>query len=466
MKLASIEKRGDAYRIVTSCGYGTDGKKIRKSMTWMPDPGMTTRQIEKELQRRAVLFEEQVQTGQYLDADKLTFADFTQKWLSEYADRQLAPGTLRNMRMRIEKRILPALGHLKLKKIQPHHLLEFYNNLSKTGVRFDTLYTPSKTLLKRVEPMSTSEIVKISGITIKTAQRIKNGSPTNFETAQKLCAALGLDMKKAFEADTSRKLSDKTIRHHHGIIHNILETAVKWNMIQYNPASRVDLGKLSKYKPAYYDDEQVVVMLESLENESLMNKAMVYLVIDTGIRSGELTGLVWSDIDLDKGRIAVNKQRLYISTVGEIVSSPKTESGNRTITMSERVTALLRQYRVQQIENGFQLGTAWQETDYVFIHPDGKPISPQYPNKWFDRFLQRHDLPKITFHQLRHTNASLLIAAGVDIVTLSGRLGHADRGVTLNVYSHIIKSKEAETANKMDVFYAKVRQSETKTQKA
>lgn len=118
------------------------------------------------------------------------------------------------------------------------------------------------------------------------------------------------------------------------------------------------------------------------------------------------------------------------------------------------VISLLKEYKKQQTENRLKFGTAWHNGEYVFLHEDGKPISSQRPYKWFTNFLKRHNLPKITFHQLRHTNASLLISSGEDIVTVSGRLGHADKNVTLNTYSHIIKSKEAQVANKMDEFYA------------
>ena len=114
----------------------------------------------------------------------------------------------------------------------------------------------------------------------------------------------------------------------------------------------------------------------------------------------------------------------------------------------------MKEYKKQQNENRLKFGTAWQNGKYVFLHEDGSPISTQLPYKWFTKFLNRHNLPKITFHQLRHTNASLLISSGEDIVTVSGRLGHADKNVTLNTYSHIIKSKEAQVANKMDEFYA------------
>ena len=92
----------------------------------------------------------------------------------------------------------------------------------------------------------------------------------------------------------------------------------------------------------------------------------------------------------------------------------------------------------------------------VFLHEDGSAIAPHRPYIWFTNFLKRHNLPKITFHQLRHTNASLLIASGEDIATVSSRLGHSDKNITLNTYTHLIKSKEAQVANKMDEFYERL----------
>ena len=94
--------------------------------------------------------------------------------------------------------------------------------------------------------------------------------------------------------------------------------------------------------------------------------------------------------------------------------------------------------------------------DREVVLEDGTAINPNLPYKWFIKFLERHNLPKITFHQLRHTNASIMIASGEDVVTVSGRLGHADKNITLNTYSHIIKSKETQVASKMDEFYEKL----------
>lgn len=175
------------------------------------------------------------------------------------------------------------------------------------------------------------------------------------------------------------------------------------------------------------------------------------------VRRGELTGLTWNDIDFKNSQISINKQRHYVVGYGTIKDKPKTEAGVRTVTASKTVMNLLKQYRNQQLEQKLKLGTAWQNEPYVFVLDDGTPISPNLPYKWFVNFLERHNLPKITFHQLRHTNASILIASGEDVVTVSGRLGHSDKSITLNTYSHIIQSREMQVANKMDEFYAGLR---------
>ena len=461
--MANIEKRSDnTYRIIVSAGYDSKGKKLRKYRTVTLPENMTERQREKELTRLSVLFEKEVEDGTYLDGSKITFAAFTEKWLRDYAEKQLTPGTLSPYKMRLEKRILPAIGHIKLSKLQPHHLIELYNNLSESGIRLDTRCSPTAALIKKLEHISTSDIVKLSGLSFKTCHSIKKGNHATYEAAEKICAGIDADIKKMFTYDNNKTLSDKTVRHHMTLISSILSKAVDWNVIISNPAARVALGKLPKYKPTYYDDEQITAMFSALENEPLRYRAMVYLTIDTGMRSGEIAGLCWSDIDFDTSVLSVDKQRQYVSGYGTFEKTPKTENGIRTITISKTVSEILRQYKAQQIQDMIMFGSAWKNDDLVFVHENGSPMHPHRPYKWFTEFLERHGLPKITYHQLRHTNASLLISAGVDVVTLSGRLGHGDKNVTLNTYSHIIKSKEAQAANRMDIFYSRTAEKDKK----
>lgn len=454
--MAYFEKRSaNTYKIVVSMGYDSNGKHRRVSKTVKLPENMSESKRQKELNTLCVLFQQEVENGLYLDGGKITFAEFTNKWLTDYAEKNLAPTTLVSYKI-ILNRILPAIGHITLNKLQPHHLIQFYNSLDEEGTRRDGRFTPTKALIKYLEPLTLSHIIKTTGISSKTCRRLKTGMATNYNTAQKLCNTYKLDFSRMFKGNSEKKLTRKTIRNHHIVIHSILSTAVDCNILTNNPAERAKPQKVTKTQAKYYNDEQVADMLNALRSEPLMYMTMIYLAIDTGLREGELTGLKWEDINFNTCEININKQRHYITGIGNIEGKPKTDAGVRTVTASKTVIAFLKEYKKQQNENQLKFGTAWQNGQYVFLHEDGSPISTQLPYKWFTKFLNRHNLPKITFHQLRHTNASLLISSGEDIVTVSGRLGHADKNVTLNTYSHIIKSKEAQVANKMDEFYLSV----------
>lgn len=444
------------YRLIVCQGYNSKGKKLRKRKTIKLSESLTEKQVEKELNRQLVLFEQEVENGTYLDGEKITFEDFTQRWFKDYAELNLTPTTIVAYKQKLNDRILPAIGHIKISKLQPTHLLEFYQNLHESDIRLDSKYIPTAKLTETLKPFSSKQIQALSGLSIKSCRRIKKGYITDYEIAKRICETYRLNIKQMFTCSKSKPLSEKTIRNHMGIIGSILSTAVKWNVIKDNPMQRIDMKKAQKPKAKYYDDKQVAQMLKALNTEPLILAAMISLAIDTGLRRSELTGLTWKDIDFETSQISINKQRHYVVGYGTIKDKPKTEAGTRTVTASQTVMNLLKQYKHQQLQQKLKLGTAWKNEPYVFLLEDGTAINPNLPYKWFVKFLERHNLPKITFHQLRHTNASIMIASGEDVVTVSGRLGHADKNITLNTYSHIIKSKEAQVASRMDEFYEKL----------
>ena len=131
--MATITKRGQSYQIRVSCGYDVDGKQIRRIRTWRPDAGMSERQIQKELDRQAVLFEEQCRTGQVLDGN-IKLADFIDLWFDKHAATHLRPTTVAGYR-KLVARTIAALGHIRVDKLQPQHLMAFYENLAEPGVR-------------------------------------------------------------------------------------------------------------------------------------------------------------------------------------------------------------------------------------------------------------------------------------------------------------------------------------------
>ena len=455
--MAFIEKVSDyTYRLTVCQGYDYKGKKLRKRKTVKLAQTLTPKQIEKELNTQLVLFEQEVQSGNYMEGDKTTFAEFSERWFENYAKVNLTPTTIVSYKQKLNDRILPTIGHIKIGELQPIHLLRLYQNLHE-DIRLDSKYIPTSKLIQILNPYSAKEINQLSGICLQSCRKLKRGQITNNRIAKMVCDTYNLDIKKMFTSSNTKPLSEKTIRNHMEIIYSILNTAVKWNVIKDNPMKRIDMKRSKHTSAKFYDDIQVGKMLDELANEHISLATMVYLSIDIGLRRGELTGLTWDDVDFKKSQISINKQRHYVVGYGVIEDTPKTNAGIRTVTISKTVLNLLKKYRNYQIRQRLKLGSAWKNEPYIFLNEDGSAISPNLPYKWFVSFLERHNLPKITFHQLRHTNASLLISSGEDIATVSGRLGHADKSITLNTYTHLIKSREAQVASKMDEFYEKIK---------
>ncbi len=133
-----------------------------------------------------------------------------------------------------------------------------------------------------------------------------------------------------------------------------------------------------------------------------------------------------------------------------ITKEPKIKSGIRHFSLSTTACIMLRKYRQWQIEQRFKAGDQWCECDRLFTSWNGQPIHPDTITNWFAKFIKRSELPYVTLHSLRHTNATLMIAEGTDVCTVSRRLGHANTATTLNIYAHALKSKDREAANTIE----------------
>jgi integrase len=155
--------------------------------------------------------------------------------------------------------------------------------------------------------------------------------------------------------------------------------------------------------------------------------------------------LRWRDVDLDADRLSVSQA--LVSVAYEVqFSEVKTGAGRRTIDLDEPVVKMLRAWKRKQTEERLRLGPAYQESDLVFTHTDGGPLHPDYFRQAFERFVKKQALPKIRFHDLRHTHATLLLKAGVPVKVVSERLGHANAAFTMTVYQHMLPGMQADAA--------------------
>lgn len=451
--MASIEKRGEnTYRITVSAGYDVNGNKIRYRKTIELDPNLPPSKAEKELQRQAILFEEEVKRGTYLDGSKLTFAEFIERWLQDYAEVQLAPKTSHRYKSLLD-RIIPALGHIKMDKLQPNHLLRFYKNLSEEGIRRDNKYIalPELSDVIKKSGMSKKELAEAAGISPKTLTSILNGNSTIY--AEAISKALNVKLNSVFKPkDKPKPLSNTTILHHHRLISSILSCAVQWQVIFSNPAERVKPPKVEQKEAPHYDEEMTAKVLELLENEPIKYRTMITLTIFLGLRRGELCGLEWPDIDFENSLIRVRQASQYIPGEGIFAKDTKNESSYRVISMPSLVVQLLKEYKAWQNKERLKCGDQWYKdwNKRLFTQWNGKPIFPDTISNWFKKFREKHNLPELTFHGLRHTNATLLIGQGVDIKTVSKRLGHARTSTTINIYAHALRRPDQEAAEKLD----------------
>lgn len=169
-----------------------------------------------------------------------------------------------------------------------------------------------------------------------------------------------------------------------------------------------------------------------------------------GMRRGELLGLEWPDIDLDNRIVSITRTSQYIAGKGIITKEPKNETSTRVVKLSASAIDLLRQYRVWQNSYRLSIGDQWQPTQRLFTAWNGAPMHPDVLSGWFGDFIKRTDLPQIHVHSLRHTNTTLMIAGGEDILTVSRRLGHAQASTTTNIYAHAIQSANAKAAETLE----------------
>ena len=447
--MATVEKRGDSFRIVASAGYTRDGKQIRKRMTWIPSPGMTQRQIQKELDRQAVLFEERVKNGQYIDSS-IRFADYVDLWLKNYGEKQLAPKTLSRYKALLVQ-INAALGNIRLDRLQPHHITEFLSNLEEEGIKETTSYHAAVDLGKilKKQGMTRQALADTAKIGVRTATTACHGKNISRESAKKICKALSLKFENTFTAsEGSEKLSEKTVLHHYRLISSILNSAVMDDQILVtNPAARVRPPRCERKEALYLDEIQAAHLLDLLEAEPMQYKTAVTLLLYSGMRRGELLGLEWSDIDFENCTVSISRTSQYLPGKGIFTKEPKTATSTRVIKLSDDAIDLLRKYRIWQNQQRLALGDQWQKTNRLFTAWNGAPMHPDVLSGWFESFVKRTNLPKgLHLHSLRHTNATLMIAGGEDILTVSRRLGHAQASTTANIYGHAIQAANAKAA--------------------
>ena len=437
-----------SFRIRVFVDANGEGKQAVKSMTWTPPPGMRPSTAEKEANRQALLFEDSVRRGLVSIDGKTKFADYADRWL-EAAD--IAPKS-REQYLWLMVRTRQAIGHIPLEKLRAEHLETFYANLRETGInqRSMTITAPGLAAEMKKRRLTQAALSKKTGLALNTVAAACAGQSVAPKTAQKIAEALGKD---PFTRENTGTLSDTSIRHYHTMIRAILATAKRQRIIPFNVAAdHMDAPKTAKKEATFLNDDEAKDFLSALVDEpDIRVKTSLILALFTGMRRGELCGLAWPDVDFENHIISVKRASQYLAGQGVVETPTKTESSIRDIDVPAFVTQTLREYRIWWLERRLMWGAEWKgEAQRLFTQDDGRPINPETINFWLQRFLRKNGLPSITPHSLRHTFATLQIAAGVDLRTVQARTGHSQASTLLNVYSHAIKTAQKKAVQALD----------------
>ena len=428
--MASIEKRGDSYRVTVSAGYDAAGRKLRQSATFKPDRLTATGRIkaesviEKEVQAFAAQFEREVKAGAISGSGSMRFSELASRYLEQYAPAELEAGTADGYRAVLEKRLLPVWGHTRIKELAQKQLdlQAYFNRLALPDREGNTL--AASTIRRYMAVMSSvlswaadMRLIPVNPMEHVRAPRegYKGNQPKSFtiEELKRFIKALDLPQTATYKAHKRTAQS--------GTVYSVKE---------YRESRRLP--------------EQF--------------KLFFTLAAFSGCRRGELIALDWSDLDFDACTISVSKS-VSKTAHGVIVKSTKTASGVRILNMPPSVMQQAKRWKLHQAEYRLRLGSAWKGQDNVFIQAEGARMYPDTVSAKFKDVLRNYnaqcrpgeELPDIPLHGLRHTAASILINQHTDIAAVSKRLGHSRTSVTLDIYTHAIKEADKDAADKLEV---------------
>lgn len=254
--------------------------------------------------------------------------------------------------------------------------------------------------------------------------------------------------------DTLRKagLSGTTIRYVHNNLHKALRAAVKAQLITRNPADLVDPPKKDLYEASPLTPAQSVALVRACTGKEIF--LPVLLALTLGLRRGEALGLQWKNVDLSANTVTISHSATF-SKGGFSLSSTKTKNSRRTLMMPEILQSALVAAHSKQAEDAEAFGPGFNPHDLVCCRPDGSPLTSSALQRQFSAALEEAHLPSIRFHDLRHTNATLMLRNSVPAKIVSAMLGHSSIGITLDVYSHVMTEMQEGAVEVVDALFKK-----------
>ena len=434
-----------SYQIRVYRGKDASGKELTPySKSWKVPKGYKDEKIiKRELLKVAAEFELECSKG-LVSMDKRTFAEYAEYFISiqERDNKHKTVAFYKNLLPRINE----SIGSIKLPNLTAMDLNKFYLSLSEPGVRKDSKAVAKESLLelKKARGLSQSQIVQLSGLSKNTVANVFAQKSVSMESARKISDAFDEKIADLFTfSETGEKgLAVKTIHHYHTLIHDILSLALFEGIVPRNVADSARPPKLRRKESDFFEIDELLKIREALENAPSKYRAMLYILIETGCRRGELVGLKWDAIDFKNKEISLRNNLQYSKEKG-IYEETLKEGAAHTLSVSDDLIKFLKKYKREQDTFRLMIGIpSFNEKNFLFIQEDGRPMHPDTLYGWMKKFEKANDLPPMHPHKFRHSQASILISSGIDILTVSKRLGHAQTSTTQDIYGHLLKQSD------------------------
>jgi integrase len=238
------------------------------------------------------------------------------------------------------------------------------------------------------------------------------------------------------------------VGHAHRLLRTAVERARRTELVSRNAVSAIHPPKVTEKEIEIIKSDQLPAVLAALKGHALEH--LVIVALASGARRGELLALRWIDIDFQNSAISITRS-LEQTKAGLRVKAPKTKNGIRKIAIATNAMEVLRAHRKEQLELRLKFGLGKLDPDaLVFSNFEGASLPPNNVSRDWRRFALSRGLPHVSFHALRHTHVSCLIAAGMDVMAISRRIGHGSAALTLKVYGHLFRPADDRAAAAMD----------------
>ena len=379
------QKPNGTYLVRISCGRDImTGKQILRGRIFKPSkPDLSQERFQKELNEFIEDFTDELQCERNRKKpENKIVSDFAKEYLS-IQKTFLSPTSYVLYERIIEQHILPMFGRMRLRDIKTYHVQDF--------------------------------IMKLNSMTRR------DGKPGH--------------------------IAPQTVKRYTTVLRSMLTMAYK----MYYMDDDVGLSRRLTFPKERYQEvdvftiEEAKAILTAAKTEPINIRLLIEIALFTGMRRGEIVGLKWSDINFDKQSLSVRRSIYKPKGQKSEEKEPKSHASIRTLSIPNRLCETLQEYKNHQNSYALSLNGAWRNLGYVFTDEIGNVINPQTPTKQFSKFLARHNFRHLKFHCLRHTAATILLANGCDIKTVSARLGHSCIETT-NIYVHMLESVDQQVA--------------------